>query len=55
MADEPAATCYLPEHRVFLRRLAADSEAGVQAAAEAVLADPGTQRKGTAHPELPGS
>ncbi|MFB7374762.1 Imm21 family immunity protein [Streptomyces sp. NPDC056222] len=43
LGDEPATTCYLPEHRVFLRRLAADSEAGLRAAAEAVLADPATQ------------
>ncbi|MFE7098906.1 Imm21 family immunity protein [Streptomyces erythrochromogenes] len=43
LADEPATTCYLPEHRAFLRWLAADSEAGLKAAAEAVLADPATQ------------
>ncbi|MET9570639.1 Imm21 family immunity protein [Streptomyces virginiae] len=42
LADEPATTCYLPEHRAFLRWLAADSEAGLRAAAEAVLADPAT-------------
>ncbi len=42
LADEPATTCYLPEHRAFLRWLAADSEAGLTAAAEAVLADPAT-------------
>ncbi len=39
LADEPATTCYLPEHRAFLRWLAADSEAGLRAAAETVLAD----------------
>ncbi|MGW2015600.1 immunity 21 family protein [Streptomyces sp. NPDC001927] len=43
LGDEPATTCYLPEHRVLLRWLAADSEAGLKAAAEAVLADPATQ------------
>ncbi|MFH9862875.1 Imm21 family immunity protein [Streptomyces sp. NPDC017202] len=42
LADEPATSCYLPEHRAFLRRLAADSEAGLKAAAEGVLADPAT-------------
>jgi hypothetical protein len=40
LADEPATSCYLPEHRVFLRWLAADSESELLAAAEAVLADP---------------
>ncbi|MFF3791934.1 Imm21 family immunity protein [Streptomyces sp. NPDC001981] len=43
LADEPATTCYLPEHRAFLRWLAADSEDGLKAAAEAVLADPATE------------
>ncbi|MFJ9243491.1 Imm21 family immunity protein [Streptomyces sp. NPDC101776] len=42
LADEPATSCYLPEHRAFLRWLAADSEAGLRAAAEAVLTDPAT-------------
>ncbi|MFE2038680.1 Imm21 family immunity protein [Streptomyces scopuliridis] len=40
LGDQPATSCYLPEHRAFLRWLAADSEAGLKAAAEAVLADP---------------
>ena len=40
LADEPATTCYLPERQVFLRWLAADSEAGLLAAAGRVLADP---------------
>lgn len=40
LADEPATSCYLPEHRAFLRWLAADSAAGLKAAAETVLADP---------------
>jgi hypothetical protein len=40
LADEPANTCYLPERQVFLRWLAADSEAGLLAAADRVLADP---------------
>ncbi|MFJ1563364.1 Imm21 family immunity protein [Streptomyces erythrochromogenes] len=43
LADEPATTCYLPEYRAFLRWLAADSEAGLKAAAEVVLADPATE------------
>jgi hypothetical protein len=42
LADEPATSCYLPEHRAFLRWLGADSEAGLKAAAEVVLADPAT-------------
>lgn len=42
LADEPASTCYLPEHRAFLRWLAADSEAELDAAAGRVLADPAT-------------
>ncbi|WP_277752698.1 Imm21 family immunity protein [Streptomyces sp. L2] len=43
LGDEPAATCYVPEHHAFLRWLAADSENGLKASAEAVLADPATQ------------
>lgn len=42
LGDEPARTCYLPGHRAFLRWLAADSEEGLIAAAERVLADPAT-------------
>ncbi|AXK33526.1 hypothetical protein DVA86_13565 [Streptomyces armeniacus] len=42
LADEPATTCYLPEHRAFLRWFAARSAAGLRAAAEAALADPAT-------------
>ncbi|MGW1190690.1 immunity 21 family protein [Streptomyces sp. NPDC002559] len=42
LGDEPATTCYVPEHHAFLRWLAADSESGLMAAAEAVLADPAT-------------
>ncbi|THA76096.1 hypothetical protein E6R60_15290 [Streptomyces sp. A0642] len=42
LADEPATSCYLPEHRAFLRWLAADSEAGLRAAADVALADPAT-------------
>jgi len=42
LADEPATSCYLPEHRAFLRWLGASSEAGLKAAAEAVLADSAT-------------
>jgi hypothetical protein len=43
LGDEPATSCYLPEHRAFLRWLAADSAPGLKAAAEAVLADPATR------------
>lgn len=43
LADEPATSCFLPEHRAFLRWLAADSEAELKAAAKAVLADAATQ------------
>ncbi|MER7766927.1 Imm21 family immunity protein [Kitasatospora sp. NPDC096140] len=42
LADQPATTCYLPEHHAFVRWLGADSEADLIAAARAVLADPGT-------------
>ncbi|MEU1119885.1 MULTISPECIES: Imm21 family immunity protein [unclassified Streptomyces] len=42
LADEPATSCYLPQHRAFLRWLSADSEAGLRAAADTVLADPAT-------------
>ncbi|WP_406144264.1 Imm21 family immunity protein [Streptomyces sp. NBC_01012] len=39
LADEPTTSCYLPQHRAFLRRRAADSEAALKAAADTVLAD----------------
>ncbi|SEG90569.1 Immunity protein 21 [Actinacidiphila yanglinensis] len=39
LADEPATTCYLPELRVFVRWLGADSDADLIAAAKTVLAD----------------
>ncbi|WEH43434.1 Imm21 family immunity protein [Streptomyces sp. AM 2-1-1] len=42
LADEPAKTCFLPETLLFVRWLAADSEAEVFTAAAAVLADPDT-------------
>lgn len=42
LADEPATSCYLPQHRAFLRWRAADSEAGLRAATDTVLADPAT-------------
>ncbi|MFE4594374.1 Imm21 family immunity protein [Streptomyces laurentii] len=42
LADEPATSCYLPQHRAFLRWCAAGSEAGLRAAAHTVLADPAT-------------
>ncbi|WP_244318352.1 Imm21 family immunity protein [Streptomyces brevispora] len=43
LADEPATSCFLPEHRTFLRWLAADSEAGLKAAARAVLVAAATE------------
>ncbi|CAM5463712.1 hypothetical protein SSPIM334S_01407 [Streptomyces spiroverticillatus] len=42
LADEPATTCYLPEHRAFLRWLGAESTEDLISAAETVLADPAT-------------
>ncbi len=42
LPDEPASSCYLAEQRAFVRWLAADSEADLIAAAEAVLTDPTT-------------
>ncbi|MCX4546448.1 Imm21 family immunity protein [Streptomyces sp. NBC_01565] len=42
LGDEPATTCYLPEQRTFVRWLAADSDAELLAAAEALLTDPAT-------------
>ncbi|WP_369689050.1 Imm21 family immunity protein [Streptomyces sp. Wb2n-11] len=43
LADEPATTCYLPEQNIFLRWLAADSDAELlEAAAKAVIEDPAT-------------
>ncbi|MFG2948324.1 Imm21 family immunity protein [Streptomyces adustus] len=42
LADEPATTCFLPEKQLFVRWLAADSQAELFAAAEAVMADPDT-------------
>ncbi|MEV7675865.1 Imm21 family immunity protein [Streptomyces sp. NPDC088752] len=42
LADEPATSCYLPQHRAFLRWLAAESGAGLSAAGNAVLAGPAT-------------
>jgi hypothetical protein len=42
LGDEPATTCYLPERRVFLRWLAADSDAELLTVAETVLSDPKT-------------
>lgn len=41
-ADEPANSCYMFEHRAFLRWLAADSAATLKAAGETVLRDPTT-------------
>ncbi|MET8576062.1 Imm21 family immunity protein [Streptomyces sp. NPDC005012] len=42
LSVEPAASCYLPQHRAFLRWLAAETEAGLSAAADAALGDPAT-------------
>lgn len=42
LADEPAKTCFLPEKLLFVRWLAADSEAELLATAEVILADPET-------------
>ncbi|MCX4641528.1 Imm21 family immunity protein [Streptomyces sp. NBC_01446] len=37
--------CFPPEHRAFMRWLAADTEAELKAAARSVLADAATQRE----------
>jgi immunity protein 21 of polymorphic toxin system len=42
LAEEPAMTCYLPEHRTFVRWLAADSETELLNAAGRVLSHPAT-------------
>ncbi|WP_229861676.1 Imm21 family immunity protein [Streptomyces xanthochromogenes] len=42
LADEPATTCYLPELNIFLRWLAANSDAELLEAAKAVIEDPAT-------------
>ncbi|MER7581844.1 Imm21 family immunity protein [Kitasatospora sp. NPDC097691] len=42
LADTPDKSCYLPEHRAFVRWLGAHSEADLITAARAVLADPTT-------------
>lgn len=42
LGDEPARSCFLPDHRGFLRWLAAYSEAELMTAAEKVLTDPAT-------------
>ncbi|GLY98708.1 Imm21 family immunity protein [Actinoplanes sp. NBRC 103695] len=42
LGEEPATTCFLPEHRAFVRWLAADSEDELIAAARAVLDDSAT-------------
>lgn len=43
LADQPATTCYLPEHQVFVRWLGANSDADLIAATRAVLTDPTTE------------
>ncbi|MER7598485.1 Imm21 family immunity protein [Streptomyces hydrogenans] len=43
LADEPATTCYLSEQNVFLRWLAADSDAELLEAAKTVMEDPATE------------
>ncbi|WP_235487397.1 Imm21 family immunity protein [Streptomyces roseoverticillatus] len=42
LADEPATTCYLNEHNVFLRWLAAGSDTELLEAAKTSLRDPAT-------------
>ncbi|MEU6973771.1 Imm21 family immunity protein [Kitasatospora aureofaciens] len=42
LGDTPDNTCYLAEHRAFMRWLAADSDIELLTAAEAVLSDPAT-------------
>ncbi|GAA3568194.1 Imm21 family immunity protein [Kribbella ginsengisoli] len=39
LGDEPATTCYLPEHLAFVRWLGADSEVELLEAAETLLSD----------------
>ncbi|MFB7025629.1 MULTISPECIES: Imm21 family immunity protein [unclassified Streptomyces] len=54
LADEPANSCYLPQHRAFLRWLAADSEAGLRAAADPspVASLSQSMSRGRAQPQL---
>ncbi|QXV55668.1 hypothetical protein CVV72_00620 [Amycolatopsis sp. TNS106] len=54
LGDKPAATCYLPEHRAFLRWLAAYSEDELFAEAERLLADPATPWEDCGHWETDG-
>ncbi|WP_020630278.1 Imm21 family immunity protein [Amycolatopsis alba] len=54
LGDEPATTCYLPEHRAFLRWLAADSEAELVSEGERLLADPATPWEDCGHWEADG-
>ncbi|WP_232838762.1 Imm21 family immunity protein [Streptomyces geranii] len=42
LGDESARTCYLPERRAFVRRLAADSDTELLVAAERLLDNPTT-------------
>lgn len=42
LGQEPATTCYVPGERIFVRWLAADSDAELFETVEAVLADPAT-------------
>ncbi|MEU9748726.1 Imm21 family immunity protein [Streptomyces niveus] len=44
LADEPATSCFLPEHRAFLRWPAAGSEAELKTATRAVLSECGSRR-----------
>lgn len=46
LADEPAASCYLPEYRAFLLWLAAGSEGELLAGAQRILTDPATAWEG---------
>ncbi|MFE3271100.1 Imm21 family immunity protein [Streptomyces sp. NPDC059215] len=43
LTDESASSCYLLEHRAFLRWLAGDCGAELTAAAETALGDPATE------------
>lgn len=54
LGDEPATTCYLPEQRIFLRWLAADSATDLLAAAGAALRDPATRWEDCGHWDTDG-
>lgn len=54
LGDEPASTCWLPEHMAFLRWIAAESEAAIRGAASTVLVDPETVWEDAGTWETPG-